>query len=169
MTRLGSTIGSIAFLGLAPGIVAGVIPWWMTGWIRHEGTMTYVLAPIGAVLIGLGLVVLLESFGRFAWQGVGTPAPVLPTRHLVASGLYRWVRNPMYVAVVSIVFGQGLYFGQTVLVIYGVVLWLIFHTFVLTYEEPTLRRTFPDDYVVYFAHVPRWLPRLRPWMQGQDD
>jgi protein-S-isoprenylcysteine O-methyltransferase Ste14 len=110
-----------------------------------------------------GLAVLLESFTRFALQGVGTPAPVFPTRHLVVQGAYRYVRNPMYVAVTSLVLGQALLLGDTHLLVYAVFPWLAAHVFVLTYEEPTLRRTFGAEYETYCAHVPRWIPRLSPW------
>jgi protein-S-isoprenylcysteine O-methyltransferase Ste14 len=100
----------------------------------------------GGILITLGTVGLLDSFRRFAVQGLGTPAPVFPTRHLVMTGLYRYVRNPMYVAVVSAIIGQALIFGNMRLVEYGGLVWLLFHLFVLVYEEPTLRATFGAEY-----------------------
>ena len=108
---------------------------------------------------------LLDSFARFALQGIGTPAPVLPTRHLVATGFYRHVRNPMYVAVTALVVGQGLLFARIGILLYGAVLWLCFHIFVIAYEEPTLRRTFGASFERYLANVPRWVPRLRPWIE----
>src|SRR5215813_1300097 len=100
----------------------------------------------GGVLLALGAVGILDSFGRFAIQGIGTPAPVFPTRHLVVTGLYRYVRNPMYVAVVSTILGQGLLLGNVGLLEYGGLVWLLFHLFVLVYEEPTLRATFGAEY-----------------------
>jgi protein-S-isoprenylcysteine O-methyltransferase Ste14 len=115
------------------------------------------------VILG-ALAVLLESFARFAWKGLGTPAPVFPTRHLVVSGLYRFVRNPMYVAVVSAILGQALLFASLPLAGYGALVWGLFHTFVVLYEEPTLRKTFGAEYESFRAHVPRWIPRLTPWM-----
>ena len=111
----------------------------------------------------LGGAALIECFVRFAWSGFGTPAPIAPPQRLVVTGLYRHVRNPMYVAVVALVLGQALFFGETRLLLYGAAGWLVFHLFVLAYEEPVLRRLFPDDYERYAAAVPRWLPRLRPW------
>ena len=96
----------------------------------------------GGILIALGVAGLLDSFARFAVQGVGTPAPVFPTRHLVVTGLYRYVRNPMYIAVVSTILGQGLVFGNVALLEYGGLVWLLFHLWVLGYEEPTLTATF---------------------------
>jgi len=90
-----------------------------------------VLRFAGGTLIALGGVSLLDSFARFALQGLGTPAPVFPTRHLVVTGLYRYVRNPMSVAVVSAILGQGLLFGNVTLLEYGAAVWLLFHIFVL--------------------------------------
>ena len=119
------------------------------------------------VLLFLGGAALLECFVRFARHGFGTPAPVAPTRRLIASGLYRHVRNPMYVSIVGLVLGQALLFGQTALLLYGGAVWLCFHLFVLVYEEPKLRRQFPADYEAFTRSVPRWFPRFLPW-RGAD-
>lgn len=162
--RAWAVIGSAAFLVLAPGTVAGLVPWWISRWRVHTPFAGFaLLRVVGVVLIEAGLVGLLESFARFALQGVGTPVPVFPTQHLVVKGLYRFVRNPMYVAVVSIVLGQALFFGSLAVLAYGVCAWLPMHIFVVLYEEPTLRRTFAAEYEEYCAHVPRWIPRLTPW------
>ena len=123
---------------------------------------------LGLMLMAVALPVLLDSFARFALQGLGTPAPVLPTRHLVVSGLYRYVRNPMYIAVVSLVLGQGFFFGSIAVLEYGVAAWVGFHLFVLIYEEPTLRSSYGHDYQEFCQHVPRWIPRLRPWRRMQE-
>ena len=117
----------------------------------------------GGMLITLGVIGLLDSFVRFAVQGIGTPAPVFPTRHLVVTGLYRYVRNPMYVAVVSAILGQGLILGNVTLLEYGGLVWLLFHVFVLVYEEPTLRASFGSEYKAYCAEVPRWIPHFTSW------
>src|SRR4029077_14128723 len=114
----------------------------------------------GGMLMTLGAIGLLDSFVRFALQGVGTPAPVFPTRHLVVSGLYRYVRNPMYVAVVSTILGQGLILGNVTILEYGGLVWLLFHLFVLVYEEPTLRASFGSEYKQFCNEVPRWIPRF---------
>lgn len=121
------------------------------------------LPPVGVILIVAGLPALLDSFVRFALQGLGTPAPIFPTRHLVVTGLFRFVRNPMYLSVEAVVLGQGLFFGSTQVIEYGAAAAVGFTLFVLLYEEPTLRRTFGREYEEYCAHVPRWIPRLRPW------
>jgi protein-S-isoprenylcysteine O-methyltransferase Ste14 len=122
----------------------------------------------GGILVALGTAGLLDSFARFAVQGVGTPAPVFPTRHLVVTGLYRYVRNPMYVAVVSTILGQSLVLGNASLVRYGCLMWLLFHLFVLAYEEPTLMTTFGLEYETFCSEVPRWIPRLIPWRAHTD-
>jgi len=106
---------------------------------------------------------LLNSLARFALLGPGTPAPIFPTQHLVVSGLFRYVRNPMYVAVLSLIFGHGLLFGNIRVLEYGISVWVAFYFFVLIYEEPTLRQTFGREYEEFCANVPRWAPRLRPW------
>jgi protein-S-isoprenylcysteine O-methyltransferase Ste14 len=118
---------------------------------------------LGMFLIALGLPVLLDSFARFAWQGLGTPAPVAPPKHLVVTGLYRYVRNPIYLALTSLILGQGLFFGNARVLEYGLVVWLGFHVAVLVYEEPTLRDKFGDEYKEFCANVRRWLPRIKPW------
>jgi protein-S-isoprenylcysteine O-methyltransferase Ste14 len=117
----------------------------------------------GVALILAGFPVLLDSFARFAIQGLGTPAPVFPTKHLVVTGWYRCVRNPMYVAVVSIIIGQALLFGNVHVLEYGAGAWLVTHFFVLAYEEPTMRATFGEEYQQFSKNVPRWIPRLTPW------
>ena len=156
-------IGSVIFLVVAPGFVAGLVPWWISHW-QLEGPFLglQVFRLAGALLVAMGLIGLLNSFVRFALQGLGTPAPVFPTRHLVVAGLYRYVRNPMYIAVVMTILGQALIFGNAGLLEYGGIVWLLFHLFVLLYEEPTLRATFGAEYDSFCAEVPRWIPRLTP-------
>ena len=92
--------------------------------------------------------------------GLGTPAPISPTRTLVVSGFYRYVRNPMYVAVTALIFGQAILFASWGVALYGVVI-AAFHTFVRTYEEPTLRGAYGEQDVAYCAATPRWIPRFR--------
>ena len=162
--RLRAIIGSIVFLFVAPGIVAGLIPWWISGY-RMEPPLLGVelLRWLGVVLVLLGAVLLVETFARFALQGLGTPAPIAPTKSLVVTGSYRFVRNPMYVAVVSLIFGQALLLGSLGTLVWGGIVWLIVHLFVLSYEEPTLSRTYGEQYDRYRSNVRRWIPRLTPW------
>lgn len=123
---------------------------------------------VGVALILAGLPVLLDSFARFAIQGLGTPAPVFPTKHLVVTGWYRYVRNPMYVAVVSIIVGQALLFGNLHLLEYGAGAWLVTHLFVVAYEEPTMCATFGEEYQQFCANVPRWIPRVTAWRAARQ-
>jgi protein-S-isoprenylcysteine O-methyltransferase Ste14 len=118
---------------------------------------------VGVLLILAGLPGLVDSFARFALQGLGTPAPVTPTKNLVVTGLYRHVRNPIFLAVVAIILGQAMLFGDWRLIVYGALLWLAFHVQVVAYEEPTLEQTFGREYEAYRANVPRWVPRVTPW------
>jgi protein-S-isoprenylcysteine O-methyltransferase Ste14 len=168
--RVSAIVGTAIFLVIAPGFFCVVAPWWMSGWrfgAPFFGIETF--RYIGGALIAVGAPVLLESFARFAIQGIGTPAPVFPTQHLVVKGFYRFVRNPMYISVISIVLGQGLLFSDVHVLEYGAGAWLATHIFVLLYEEPTLRRTFGEEYEMYCANVRRWLPRLTPWREPNAD
>lgn len=164
MRRVPALLGSALFLVVAPGTLAGFAPWWMTGWRGPLAPLP--LAIPAALLIAAGAALLLECFGRFAIQGRGTPAPIAAPDRLVVTGPYRRVRNPMYVAVTAMILGQAALFADLRLLGYAALIWLAFHFFVLLYEEPTLRRTFPADYATFTAAVPRWLPRLRPWSGG---
>jgi protein-S-isoprenylcysteine O-methyltransferase Ste14 len=164
MRRALALVGSALFLVLAPGCVAVLVPWWISRWQFHApfpGDAP--LRVIGVVLIAAGTYVVLDSFARFALQGLGTPAPVFPPRHLVVQGFYRYVRNPMYVAVVAVIFGQAVLFGNLRVLEYALFAWFVAHLFVLTYEEPTLRKTYGAEYQPFRANVPRWIPRVTPW------
>ena len=131
---------STLFFALAPGTVAGLIPFLVTGWAANP-----VAPPVraaGIVLTVAAAAVLIGAFARFVREGLGTPAPVAPTEFLVRGGLYRYVRNPMYIAVVSAVVGQAAIFGEPALLIYAAVLLVTFVAFVKAYEEPTLHEQF---------------------------
>jgi len=163
MNKALAIIGSAVFLVIAPGFVAGLVPWWISRWRLEPPFFGTPLCRVaGGMLVALGSIGLLDSFVRFAVQGLGTPAPVFPTSHLVVTGLYRYVRNPMYVAVVSAILGQGLILGNVPLLEYGGLVWLLFHLFVLVYEEPVLRRSFGPEYELFCSEVPRWIPRFTP-------
>jgi protein-S-isoprenylcysteine O-methyltransferase Ste14 len=118
---------------------------------------------VGILLIVAGLPGIVDSFARFALQGLGTPAPIAPPQNLVVTGLYRYVRNPIYVALVSVILGQAALFGDQRLLVYGVLLWLFFHAWVVGLEEPELVSRFGTEYEDFRANVPRWIPRLTPW------
>lgn len=168
MRRTNAALGSIGFFLLAPGIVAGVIPWWLTGWqVGRDWPLPVRLA--GVALVAAGLAVLVGAFSRFAREGLGTPAPVAPTERLVVGGAYRYVRNPMYVAVLATIVGQALVLGRPVLLVYGSVVWVAFATFIRGYEEPHLAARFGEQYVAYRTQVPAWIPRLHPWHPIAED
>ena len=146
-----------AFLVL-PGVVAGVTPVLIALAARndHGGSAA------GFGLIGLGLFLLLWCVRDFYVSGKGTLAPWHPPKHLVVVGLYRRVRNPMYVAVLTIVLGWSVAFGSAWLALYLLALAVGFHLRVVLHEEPWLRRQFTNEWGAYSASVPRWLPRLTP-------
>jgi protein-S-isoprenylcysteine O-methyltransferase Ste14 len=164
MKRSMAALGSGIFFLLAPGIVAGVVPWWITRWQMHgESTGWIPLRAIGIVLLVVSVPVLVRAFWQFAVEGLGTPAPVAPTQTLVVGGLYRYVRNPMYLAVLGAIVGQALLLGQLGLLVYALVILTAFASFVRWYEEPTLMRQFGAEYEAYKKAVPAWWPRRHPW------
>lgn len=162
MKRAMALLGSAIFLVIAPGTLAVYVPWSFTRWRLAPPLFAFFpMRVLGGLMIAAGLPVLLDSFARFAIQGLGTPAPVAPPQRLVITGLYRYVRNPIYVAVSLLIFGQGLLLGSVSLLEYGLVVWLGFFAFVLLHEEPTLREKFGKEYEDYCARVGRWIPRWR--------
>ena len=162
-TRARAAAGSLVFLVLAPGVMAGLVPWLLTGWELNDELAVWPTQALGLILIAAGVGVLLHAFARFVVEGLGTPAPVAPTERLVVGGLYRYVRNPMYVAVATAILGQALVLGRPVLLAYAAVFMTVVAAFVRLYEEPTLARQFGDEYAAYRAGVPAWRPRLHPW------
>ena len=167
--RVFAVLGTAVFLLVVPGTVVGLVPWWISRWHVQAPFLGFTpFHAIGALLIAAGIPVLLESFGRFALQGVGTPAPIFPTQYLVVKGFYRYVRNPMSIAVVSVILGQALLLGNIRVLAYAIFVWLAMHLFVLIYEEPTLRKSFGAEYETFCAHVPRWIPRLSPWREDSE-
>jgi protein-S-isoprenylcysteine O-methyltransferase Ste14 len=163
MRKSSAIIGSASFFLAAPGIVAGVLPWLLTDRYALPISSIPGLAPLGGLLAVAGLAVLIHAFARFTMEGLGTPAPVAPTQKLVISGIYRHVRNPMYVSVLSIILGQALIFAYGPLLLYGVVVAAAMVIFVWLYEEPTLARRYGAQYDAYRRAVPGWLPRITPW------
>ena len=168
MRRRTAAVGSAVFFMLAPGVVVGLIPWLLTRWQAREPLPYW--APVrvlGGLVLVAGLIVLVGAFVRFVVEGLGTPAPVAAPERLVVGGVYRFVRNPMYVAVLATIIGQALLLGQLGLLLYAAAAWLITAVFVRWYEEPTLTRRFGADYEAYRRAVPAWWPRLRPWKPSE--
>ena len=167
MRRATAAAGSALFFAIAPGVVAGLIPWWLTGWqVRGPLASWAALRVAGLIMLVLGVIVLVQAFARFVAEGHGTPAPAAPTERLVIGGLYRYVRNPMYLAVVAAITGQGLALGQPILLGYAAAVWVTTAAFARWYEEPALARQFGAQYEAYRCNVPAWRPRTRPWQQG---
>jgi protein-S-isoprenylcysteine O-methyltransferase Ste14 len=150
-----------------PGIILVYLPLWITHFRIPLRELAWRLL-LAIALILVGLVPLFESMVRFIRIGRGTLVPTTPTEHLVVSGLYRYMRNPMYVGVLTVLLGEVLLFESRDMLIYAAVVWLGIHLFICFYEEPTLTRRYAEQYAAYKRNVPRWLPRLTPW-QGDAE
>ncbi len=157
--------GSVVFFFVTPGVVAGLLPWFIGR--ATAGATTWPIQALG-LLVGLaGLVALVACFADFV-AARGTPAPVAPTERLVVEGLYRYVRNPMYVAVVTIILGQALWHGSWWVLAYGFLVWAATAAFARFHEEPVLRNRFGSEYESYRRAVRAWIPRARPWTASED-
>ena len=154
-----TALKSLLFLIFVPGMVAGYIPLALLchGPQLKTGFLAYLAFPLWAI----GVTILLWSFWNFLHEGRGTPAPLDPPKELVAVGFYRYVRNPMYVGVLATILGHFLWFGYWNLLIYAIVVFVAFHTFVTYYEEPHLKKRFGAAYENYLQRVPRWIPRVK--------
>jgi len=153
-----TVLKSLLFLIAAPGIVAGYIPLALLRAGPQIGTG--ILAWLAFPFWGMGMIILLWCFRDFIVKGRGTPAPIDPPKELVVDGFYRHVRNPMYVGVILILAGHILWFKTVWLAVYTVVIFLVVHSFVTLYEEPTLKRKFGAAYEHYCRSVPRWIPKF---------
>jgi protein-S-isoprenylcysteine O-methyltransferase Ste14 len=170
MRRPTAAVGSAVFFLAAPGVVAGLIPWLLTRWQAREPLPYWApMRVLGGILLVAGLIALIRAFVRFVMEGLGTPAPIAAPERLVVGGVYRYVRNPMYVAVLAAIVGQALLLGRLGLLLYAAAAWLLVAGFVRWYEEPTLTRRFGEDYEAYRRAVPAWWPRLHPWESGGHD
>jgi len=154
-----TALKSIIFFILAPGMVAGVIPLTLmrSGSQIQIGFLSYLAFPLWLI----GVATLLWCFRDFIVKGRGTPAPIDPPKELVVSGLYNYVRNPMYDGVLLVILGHFLWFGFWNLLIYAAVVFIAFNSFVIFYEEPTLKNKFGAAYEEYLTKVPRWIPRFK--------
>jgi len=142
-----------------PGLFVGYVPFafLMNGSYIDTGFLIYLALPLWVV----GGVMILWCFWDFLVKGKGTPAPIDPPKELVVTGLYNYVRNPMYVGVLLMLIAHFLWFGFVALLVYLVFFFLAFHIFVLRYEEPTLKKMFGKAYEAYIRRVPRWFPKLK--------
>jgi len=156
---LGPTLKTLLFTILVPGFVVVYVPYTLLGHIYRpsHGPLSW----IGVLSILGGACIYFRCAWEFAVRGLGTPAPIAPTKCLVVGGLHRWVRNPMYIGVLLVILGQAALFDTARVAMYGRLCILMAHIFVLVYEEPTLRRQFGESYEQYLRTVPRWIPRFR--------
>ena len=134
---------------------------WIPSFLWPRGWTPDPLRLAGIPLILAGAAVLIDCVVKFAVTGKGTLAPVDPPKKLVTGGLYRFVRNPMYVGGLLVLFGQALFFRSSSLLLYTLAWWIAAHLFIVLYEEPHLRSVFGTDYENYRTAVPRWIPRFR--------
>jgi protein-S-isoprenylcysteine O-methyltransferase Ste14 len=170
MQRSAAGVATAVFFIVGPGVVAGLVPWLISGW-QVRGPMSpfaIVRIAIGGLLLVLAIVVLVRAFARFVMEGRGTPAPIAPPERLVVGGEYRFVRNPMYVALIMAVLGQAMIFGSLGLLVYALAMWAITAAFVRWYEEPVLLKRYGDEYERYRQAVRAWVPRLHPWETDLD-
>jgi protein-S-isoprenylcysteine O-methyltransferase Ste14 len=148
------------FTILVPGTVAGIIPWFLLQSFGEAAHLTPSLWLIGVLPLLLGVGLYFWCAGAFTFIGKGTPAPIDAPIFLVREGPYQWVRNPMYLAVLSVIIGEAILFHALVLIGYALLLWVVVHLFVVFFEERWLRRQFGESYKAYLRSVPRWLPRF---------
>jgi protein-S-isoprenylcysteine O-methyltransferase Ste14 len=170
MGKAMAAAGTLAHFVLQPGVVAGLVPWWLTGWRVRQPAPSWAWTPlrtVGVAVLAAGAAVLVQAFVRFVVEGLGSPAPIAPTQRLVVHGPYRYVRNPMYLAVVAVIVGQALALGQPRLLTYAAAVSGAMAAFAHGYEDPTLCRRFGAQYQAYRRAVPAWWPRRHPWQPGQ--
>jgi protein-S-isoprenylcysteine O-methyltransferase Ste14 len=148
---------NLLFTLLVPGTAGVLIPLRIAARPIPAPTVE-VWSTVGFVLLAAGAAGYFWCLWEFALTGRGTPAPIDPPRHLAVRGPYRFVRNPMYVSVVSVVLGWAAYLHSTEVFLYAIVLAGAFHLFVVSVEEPTLQRKFGESYTHYRHAVRRWLP-----------
>jgi protein-S-isoprenylcysteine O-methyltransferase Ste14 len=163
MRKSTAAAGSAVFFAFVPAVIAGLGPWLLTGWRVEQPPYWLPLRVLGAVLVVAGAGFLVQAFVRFVVEGLGTPAPIAPPSRLVVGGIYRYVRNPMYLALTAAIVGQALLLASPGLFVYAAVVLAATVLFVLGYEQPTLHDQFGAEYDAYRRAVPGWWPRLRPW------
>ena len=149
---------SLLWTILLPGFFAGYVPWRFFGLGRLRFDLLSPASLLGLSCIGLGAVLLAACIFEFARSGRGTLSPLDPPRHLVVRGLYRYVRNPMYVSVTAIILGEALLIRSVALALYWAVWFVGANLFVIGFEEPSLRRRFGSSYDEYARKVGRWIP-----------
>jgi protein-S-isoprenylcysteine O-methyltransferase Ste14 len=148
---------NLIFTVLQPGLVAGVIPYYILGGDTRLETPWSFQTYAGISLLIVGLIIMLRCILQFVWEGKGTLSPIDPTRRLVVRGLYRYSRNPMYVGVMMILIGEAIVTESVSLWMYLAVIFIAFNLFIVIHEEPRLRKDFGQDYLNYCEKVRRWV------------
>ena len=156
---LGPILNTILFTIFVPGTVTVLIPSWLLG--GYPRLESGVLTGLGLLIVVLGAAIYFRCAWEFAVRGLGTPAPIAPTRYLVVTALHRYVRNPMYIGVFGVLLGETITFRSAVLLGYVAFFCVPVQLFVIFYEEPTLRRQFGESYEQYRRTVPRWIPKFK--------
>ena len=158
---------SLFFIALIPGTVAGVIPWLLVQSSGEAVRLVPSLWLIGLLPLLAGLVLFFWCNGLFNFVGKGTLAPIDAPIFLVRAGPYHWIRNPMYVAVLTIILSEAILFHALSVVGYALAFGTFLHLWVLFVEEPLLREQFGESYETYLHTVPRWMPRWSPRRGGR--
>ncbi len=154
-----SILISILYLVIEAGVFALYIPLTLlrNGSRIETGIFSFLAIPLWL----MGSVIILRCFWDFTFRGRGTPLPADPPKELVVTGFYRYVRNPIYIGAFLIFLAHFLWFGYWNLLLYAVLSFIGVHLFIISYEEPNLKRKFGTAYEEYLKHVPRWIPRLK--------
>jgi protein-S-isoprenylcysteine O-methyltransferase Ste14 len=152
---------TLLFTALVPGTAAGLVPWLLRASFPGATFVPVSVRALGACVLAAGVLVYGWCALEFSLRGGGTPAPIDPPERLSVRGLYRLVRNPMYVGVLLVVLGQAAFFASLVLLAYAAAVFMWFHLFVILYEEPNLTKRFGRAYERYRSEVPRWVPNAR--------
>lgn len=158
-------IRSLVFTIVVPGTVIGLVPYWLANskldaQLFGKAPETLMADIVGYFLLVIGSLIYLWCVYDFTFIGRGTPAIFDPPRELVIRGLYKYVRNPMYIGVVTALLGQVFIYGSPLILIFAIGFGSVFYVFVIVYEEPVLRKQFGDDYTRYVKLVNRWVPSL---------
>jgi protein-S-isoprenylcysteine O-methyltransferase Ste14 len=152
-------IKAIIFTFIVPGTVTILVPYWLLSLSDSTALPVGLFRYFGLLPVFIGAVIHFRCTWAFTFAGKGTPAPIDPPKELVVQGLYRYVRNPMYIGILSILLGEAVLFASWWLFEYTAIVFCLFFLFVLFYEEPALKKRFGESYREYCKNVPRWIPR----------
>ena len=155
-------------IAMLPFMVTVVIPTWLATrnnvrFVIGASLLEMLAQIVGMILLEIGIFLFASSLRRFATEGKGTLAPWDPPRRLVLHGPYRYVRNPMISGAIFVLFGEALVLLSKPHLEWALIFLVANFIYIPILEEPQLKRRFGTDYVEYCRHVPRLIPRLRPW------